>query len=71
MDVERAYRLGANSFEVMPAEVPAREEFARAVKDYWLRFHEFAPMSGSITTQSLPLAQVRFWLLTFPCPLVS
>ncbi len=45
-DVERAYRLGANSFVVKPAEMPEREEFARAVKDYWLRFHQFAPARG-------------------------
>jgi CheY-like chemotaxis protein len=46
-DVEQAYRLGANSFVVKPAEMPEREDFARAVKDYWLRFHQFAPAGAS------------------------
>ena len=38
-DVEQAYRAGANSFVVKPAGVKERVEFAKAVKDYWLRFH--------------------------------
>jgi CheY-like chemotaxis protein len=56
-DVERAYQLGANSYVVKPADVPEREEFARAVKDYWLRFHEFLPMASLDIRPSLPLAE--------------
>ncbi len=40
-DIDHAYRLGANSFVVKPSGGREREEFARAVRDYWLRFHEF------------------------------
>src|SRR5690242_18501314 len=39
-DVERAYRLGASSFVVKPQGAPERADFARAVKEYWLRFNE-------------------------------
>ncbi len=42
-DIEQAYRRGANSFVVKPSGVAERNQFAQAVKGYWLRFHELAP----------------------------
>ena len=42
-DIDQAYRLGANSFVVKPAGVAERNDFARALREYWLRFHEVAP----------------------------
>ena len=42
-DIERAYELGANSFVVKPSGVKEREQFARGIKEYWLRFNELSP----------------------------
>jgi CheY-like chemotaxis protein len=39
-DIERAYALGTNSFVVKPASTGQRIEFARHIKDYWLRFNQ-------------------------------
>jgi CheY-like chemotaxis protein len=39
-DVERAYRLGANSFVVKPASVDKRTELARHIKGFWLNFNQ-------------------------------
>jgi CheY-like chemotaxis protein len=39
-DIERAYRLGANSFVVKPPSIDKRAEFARMIKQFWLTFHE-------------------------------
>jgi CheY-like chemotaxis protein len=43
-DVDRAYRLGANSFVVKPADINRRIEFAKYIKGYWLEFHEPPPI---------------------------
>jgi hypothetical protein len=48
VEVKQAYRLGANSFVVKPADVPERDAFARDVKDYSLRLHEFAPLTRAL-----------------------
>ncbi len=47
-DIERSYRLGANSFVVKPAGIVERAEFARSVKQFWLRFHQPAPRLGEV-----------------------
>jgi CheY-like chemotaxis protein len=44
-DLERANRLGANSYLVKPATALELVEMMRANKNYWLRFHQF-PESG-------------------------
>ena len=36
-DVERAYRLGANSFFSKPSQNEALIEMVKVIKDYWLR----------------------------------
>ncbi len=43
-DIDRAYRLGANSFVVKPSGVAERNDFARALREFWLRFHEVSPL---------------------------
>lgn len=42
-DIDQAYRLGANSFVVKPSGVTDRNDFARALRAYWLHFHEVPP----------------------------
>ena len=42
-EVAEAYRLGANSFVTKPSSAQDLTALAAAVKDYWLRFNEFAP----------------------------
>ncbi len=38
-EIEMAYRLGANSYVVKPSGLQERADFAKCLKDYWLRFH--------------------------------
>ena len=40
-DIARAYRLGANSFVVKPADTTARREFVEALRSWWLTFNQF------------------------------
>ena len=39
-DIERAYRLGANSFLVKPSNLEELLELAKHIKGYWLHFHQ-------------------------------
>lgn len=43
-EVVEAYRLGANSFVVKPSSAQELTDFAAAVRAYWLRFNEPAPV---------------------------
>lgn len=45
-DMEKAGRLGANSFVVKPISVAERSEFARAIRAFWLNFHCSLPASA-------------------------
>lgn len=45
-DMEAAYRYGANSFVIKPTGVQERAEFAKCIKDYWLRFHQWPREPG-------------------------
>lgn len=38
-DIERAYRLGANSFVVKPSSMSGLTEFVRALGRFWLQFN--------------------------------
>ena len=42
-DIDKAYRLGANSYLVKPPTAEKLLELAKALKLYWLNFNEFAP----------------------------
>jgi CheY-like chemotaxis protein len=39
-EIDQAYHLGANSFVVKPACVEERNELARLIKGFWLRYNE-------------------------------
>jgi CheY-like chemotaxis protein len=39
-DIDRAYRLGANSFVVKPASMAKRVQLVQAIRSYWLSFSE-------------------------------
>jgi two-component system, response regulator len=39
-DIARAYRLGANSFVVKPADTTARLDFIQALRGWWLTFNQ-------------------------------
>jgi CheY-like chemotaxis protein len=41
VDLERAYRLGANSYIVKPPTTDQLLAFARAFKHYWLSFNRY------------------------------
>lgn len=43
MDVDRAYRLGANAFLVKPPSVEKLTEMLQSLKDFWLTHNEFPP----------------------------
>ncbi len=43
-DVGRAYAAGANSYVVKPSSLTGLIEVATALRNYWLRFNEFAPI---------------------------
>jgi CheY-like chemotaxis protein len=45
-DVETAYRLGANSYLVKPPTAEKLLELANALKLYWLKFNEYAPVEN-------------------------
>ncbi len=53
-DILQAYRLGANSFVVKPAGIQERAEFARALRNFWLRFHENCPGLREAAFATLP-----------------
>ncbi len=53
-DIEQAYRLGANAFVVKPQGIRERAAFARAVKDFWLRFNEPSPVASETDAASIP-----------------
>ena len=53
-DIERAYRLGANSFVVKPPSTDMRAEFARMIKQFWLTFHEPPGHCAGDTTLTPP-----------------
>jgi CheY-like chemotaxis protein len=39
-EIDRAYHLGANSFVVKPSCVEERNELAKFIKGFWLRYNE-------------------------------
>jgi CheY-like chemotaxis protein len=39
-DIDRAYRLGANSYLVKPATAAKLEEMVKSLGEYWLRYNE-------------------------------
>ena len=39
--IPSAYRLGANSFVVKPADTTARQQFVEALRSWWLTFNQF------------------------------
>lgn len=43
-DVETAYRLGANSYLVKPPTAEKLLELAHALKLYWMKYNEYAPL---------------------------
>ncbi len=53
-DIDRGYELGANAFVVKPSSVHEREEFARAVKHFWLRFNQAPPSLGRYLSGRVP-----------------
>lgn len=58
-DVSLAYELGANSFVIKPADAFHFVEFARLLKDYWLRHNLFAPVGDASWTSQVFGAMVR------------
>ena len=58
-DVELAYRLGANSFVAKPSGIEERADFARCIKDYWLRFHQRPPILCRTETGSAAATHLR------------
>jgi CheY-like chemotaxis protein len=54
-DIQRAYRLGANSFVVKPADVKGCEDFALLVKRWWLEFNQFAQSSEANNVLPAPM----------------
>ncbi|HWI57689.1 MAG TPA: response regulator [Bacillota bacterium] len=42
-DVLRCYQLGANSFVAKPVSMAERARLARAIKEFWLHFHQLPP----------------------------
>jgi len=52
-DVGLAYDLGVNSFLVKPADFSQYLRIALLLKDWWLHFNQFAPISEAIWTPSM------------------
>src|SRR5208282_215609 len=52
-DIGLAYELGANSFLIKPDDASQYVEFARMLKDYWLRYNQFAVISDAGWTSQI------------------
>jgi CheY-like chemotaxis protein len=48
-DIGLAYDLGANSFVVKPVDFTQYLDLARLLRDWWLRYNQYAPLSESAT----------------------
>jgi len=48
LDVDQAYRLGANSHLVKPATPDELTEMIKKVKQYWLELNRYAPKRAEI-----------------------
>ena len=61
-DVGLAYDLGANSFLVKPTDFSEYLRIALLLKDWWLHFNQFAPISEGLWTPSMhpPAVQPLF-----------
>ena len=54
-DVDRAYKMGANSFLTKPVEFTQLVEMMQAVKGYWLWFDKAPPLSRPSRTRNKQL----------------
>lgn len=51
-DIERAYRLGANSFIVKPAGIDERAEIAHFLSGWWLKHNKFPELAEETARSS-------------------
>ena len=51
-DIDRAYRLGANSYLVKPMSLDALVEVVKGINDYWLKLNRLPPQFFDFSIQA-------------------